>query len=162
MEIWKQTKDYPNYFVSNTGKVRNVENGRELKQTLHHSGYLYVGLRKNHKTKLFFVHRLVAQAFIENPNNYDTVDHLNGIKTDNRVENLRWLSRSENARRFQVEQKTEEQKQRKMKPIVCIETGIIYKSATDVSTILGIPLSTITSVARKERKSVKGFHFEYL
>lgn len=162
MEVWKQIEDYPNYFVSNTGKVRNVNKGRELKQTLHHSGYLYVGLRKNQKTKLFFVHRLVAQAFIPNINNLNTVDHWNGIKTDNRVENLQWLSNSDNARRFQLEQITEEQKQRKMKPIICVETGIIYKSATEVSTMLGVRLSAVTAVARKERKTVKGFHFEYL
>lgn len=60
------------------------------------NGYIQIGLRKNDRQKQFVVHRIVANTFIENPLNKPTVNHINGIKTDNRIENLEWNTQSEN------------------------------------------------------------------
>jgi len=109
MEIWKEIKGYNGvYFVSNLARVKSIthylkgrigsgkQNGRILKQQKSNKGYLRVSLSLN-KVRFFTgAHRLVALAFIPNPKNKLQVNHLNGIKTDNRVENLEWATNKEN------------------------------------------------------------------
>jgi hypothetical protein len=88
---WRVIEDYPEYEVSNTGVVRRAE--RILKNTLGMNGYYCINLKRgNH----YHIHRLVATAFIPNPENKPQVDHINRIKTDNCVENLRWATHAEN------------------------------------------------------------------
>lgn len=105
-EVWKEVKGYEGlYQVSNLGSVKSldrmIENrqgvfrfyaGKMLSPTLDTCGYPMVRIRSKRAT----VHRLVAEAFIPNIENKETVNHLNGIKHDNRVENLCWATRSEN------------------------------------------------------------------
>lgn len=110
-EVWKKVPGLDWYEVSDHGNVRSIDRefvnniGRKcfLKGTALKSkverGYIRFGLRdENHKKIMMSVHRLVAMAFIPNPNNYQTVNHINGIKTDNRVENLEWCSIQDNIR----------------------------------------------------------------
>jgi hypothetical protein len=110
-EIWKDVVGYENlYKISNLGRVlsvkRKVWNGfafvekkeKIMKQNYSHKGYLTLGLRKNGKGKGHQVHRLVAQAFIDNPLNKKTVNHKNGIKDDNNLKNLEWMTVKENVR----------------------------------------------------------------
>lgn len=98
-ELWKPIKGYEwLYEVSNLGNVRSLPNKtrkgiRLLKKTPDVSyGYYIVNLYKNGKTVTFRVHRLVAETFLPNPNNYPVVNHINEIKTDNRVCNLEWCT----------------------------------------------------------------------
>lgn len=110
-EQWKDIKGYEGlYQVSNYGKVKRLEHKecnsiqevrilpeRILKQTFNFRGYLKVGLSKDNKTKHVFVHRLVAGAFIDNPNNYPQVNHKDEDKTNNCVDNLEWCTNLYNA-----------------------------------------------------------------
>lgn len=101
-EIWKNIKGYPNYMVSNLGRVKSLNynhTGIEkiMKPSVSKRGYLLICLRKNRKVKYFKVHRLVAEAFIKNPNNYPQVNHKNEIKDDNRVENLEYCDAKYNS-----------------------------------------------------------------
>lgn len=100
-----QIQDFPEYFVSDAGDVYSrqyhpIQNKNRnlilLKPQIRKDGYNIVHLRKNGKTFAFYVHRLVAEAFISNPNNYSQVNHKNGIKTDNNVKNLEFCTCSEN------------------------------------------------------------------
>lgn len=116
---WKPIKGYEDlYMVSNTGLIKSLHWGKEklLKQVIRSDNYKYyfVGLFKNGKRKYFAIHRLVAQAFVKNPNNYTQVDHLDGNKLNNNVENLEWVTPKENTNRAWekgLARKTEHQKE---------------------------------------------------
>lgn len=92
IEVFKEIKDFESYKISNLGKVIN-KNGQELKhRTLAGRGYKQVTLwdgKRHHKK---YIHRLLAEAFIPNPNKYRTVNHINGDKLDNTLSNLEWCS----------------------------------------------------------------------
>jgi hypothetical protein len=101
MEEWRVIEGYNNYSVSNLGKVRNDKRGNILKGIIQHGEgrYLRVGLYDNniyHKPML--IHRLVAIAFLPNPENLPEVDHIDRNSQNNTLENLRWCSKANNLR----------------------------------------------------------------
>ena len=112
MEVWKDIEGYEGaYQVSNYGRVRSLDRivvredgvvlkykGKILKGGKYPNGYLFchLGHKRNIGQKSKLVHRLVAEAFIPNPDNKPQVDHINGLKNDNRAENLRWVTQTEN------------------------------------------------------------------
>lgn len=112
MEIWKDVKGYEGvYQVSNLGNVKSLDRevnsryggkrkveGVLLKFLPDKDNYSRVNLKKNQKGKTILVHRLVAAAFIDNKENKPQVNHINGIKNDNNVENIEWVTLSENRR----------------------------------------------------------------
>lgn len=104
MEVWKET-EFPNYFISNKGNLKNLNSHANCKKSqkkyYDKDGYVYYWIRVNTKLgKCRKAHRLVAIAFIKNtdPKNKTTVNHKNGKITDNRVQNLEWLSPADNER----------------------------------------------------------------
>ena len=106
METWRDIEGYEGiYQVSDLGNVRSLDrelaDGRKLKgkprkSVLDKDGYPRVSLHKNGKQRNFLIHRLVAQAFIPNPDNKPEVNHTQGVKTDNRVSELEWCTSKEN------------------------------------------------------------------
>ena len=91
-EYWNDIKGYPNYSVSNLGRVKSKKTGKILKPYRTNRGYLTVGFWSDGKKKRLSIHRLVAQAFLQNSDNLPEVNHANGCKTDNNVCNLEWAS----------------------------------------------------------------------
>jgi hypothetical protein len=91
---------YPNYTINRNGYVRNKKTGKILKPILNGMGYCGVVLYKDGKPKTLSIHRLIAIAFIPNPENKPCIDHINRIRTDNRIENIRWCSYKENRNNY--------------------------------------------------------------
>ena len=96
-EIWKEVKDFEGYYeVSNLGKVRRCFAEKALKEQISNRGYCRVCLCRDNVKKSISVHKIVANAFIENPENKKTVNHINFDKSNNHVSNLEWMTIKEN------------------------------------------------------------------
>ena len=95
MEKWKTIIDFPNYDVSSFGKIRNNKSGKIMKNSIK-SGYCNISLINENNYKTLKVHRLVALAFIENPENKSEVNHKDKNKLNNSISNLEWMTRREN------------------------------------------------------------------
>jgi hypothetical protein len=106
-EVWLPIKGYEGYYeVSNIGNVKRISsfrgvnkaylNGYYLKPQDNGKGYLRIKLTVNNKSKRFMLHRIIAEAFIPIIEGKNVINHINGIKKDNRIENLEWCTQSEN------------------------------------------------------------------
>ena len=96
VEVWRSIENYENYAVSSFGNVKNTKTGRILKAGDNGRGYVIVQLFKDRVKKTHKIHRLVACAFIDNPNDKLCVDHKNNDRTNNNISNLRWATTNEN------------------------------------------------------------------
>lgn len=168
------------YEVSNTGKVRSykdrygfgktgrLKEPRILKQQTNKDGYKYVTIPINGKSKKCFIQILVAKAFIPNPENKPEVNHEDGDKNNNTVENLFWSTRAENmahARRtglWDMEGSLRKAREAWIVPIYCYEKDCIYESGDEAAKDIGVSKSMITLTCQGKNYNVKGLHICYL
>ena len=94
----KQIKNYPNYFIYDNGDVYNSNTNKLLTGSISEHGYKYYRLSKDNKKQVYYAHRLVAEYFIDNPNNLPVVNHKDGNKLNNDITNLEWVTYSENTK----------------------------------------------------------------
>jgi hypothetical protein len=92
----KNILEFPNYTIDLDGNIRNSKTNRILTHQVDHDGYHRVTLQKNGKGYNRFVHRLLAETYLEKNTPGDIIDHINGIRDDNRLENLRWATKKQN------------------------------------------------------------------
>jgi hypothetical protein len=194
-EIWKDIEGFEGvYQVSNLGRVRSLgfdrwHKGKILKPSFDSKmNYLFVGLHKNGKTTQRNIHRLVAEAFIQNPNNLPCVNHINEVKTDNRAINLEWCtveynsnygnakknmidSRRKNNNQEEINKKIKDTKKRNQsfsceKPVAQYTMNgtfiARYESATDAERKTGISRGGIQRCCIGRYLQAKGFIWKYI
>lgn len=163
MESWKKIKGYENrYEISDMGRIRRLSDGGYMRPAKNSNGYLHVVLSKGGVAKDYRVHRLVASHFIENSEGKRDVNHKNGIKTDNRAENLEWLTHSENELHKVYELKTPGRLYGACRPVECVETGVVYRSISEAKRALGLPrYAHIQEVCAGKLKQANGYKWRY-
>ena len=163
MERWVKIKGYEErYEISDTGRVRRID-GHIMRSAINQNGYEHIVLSKNGVAKDFRVHRLVAEHFIENKEHKRDVNHKNGIKTDNRVANLEWLTHSENELHKIYTLGTPSKLLGACRPVKCLNTGVVYRSISEAKRELNLPKSThIQEVCAGKLKQTKGLMWSYV
>ena len=175
-EIWKDIPGYEGlYQVSNLGRVKSAERkvgwefynkpcARKHKERIivaevAKNGYKRVGLSKDGKRTRYHLHRIIAKAFIPNPNNYPVINHKNGIKTDNRLENLEWTTYSENNyHAWRVLNK----KAKNARAVRCKETGEVFETLAKASIKYGKNRCSLSAALRKGKDYYRKLHWEFV
>lgn len=167
-EIFKDIEGYEGvYQISNLGNVKSLKYGKEriLKPKKDVGGYLRVTLCKEGKLKHYKIHRLVAEAFIVNPNNLPQLNHKDEDKTNNRVENLEWCTHFYNnnyGTRNQRSVESNTNHPNKSKQVMCLETGKIYPSTHQVERELGYNRGNISKCCTGRYKQAYGYTWKYV
>ena len=160
-EEWRDIVGYENYQVSNLGRLKSLKYGKEriLKPQKDKYKYSIVSLCKQGKVKTYKVHRLVAQAFIDNPNNLPQVNHKDEDKTNNASSNLEFCDAKYNSNYGTRNQRAAE---KTSKQVLCVETGEIYPSTHQIERELGFSQGNISSACTGERKTCGGYRWRYI
>lgn len=174
MEIWRDIPGFEGlYQVSNLGRVRSLDRvvrrntfcgqiqerrkGRILKTISKPTGYLFCSLSKDNTPETRLIHRLVAEAFIPNPNNYPCINHRNEDKTDNRVENLEWCTQ-----RYNVNYGTSRERASTNNPLckrIKVD-GVFFHSISEAERFLNCPKYALFQVLSHNRNTYKGHKIE--
>ena len=156
-EQWKEWPRDPRIKVSNKGNVISCKRGVCSPLTIGHNNCGYQRVAACHGSPQY-VHRMVAETWIDNPNHYEQVNHINGDKNDNRMENLEWVTPSQNDRHaFRTGLK-----KAKGTPIRIIETGEVYESQAECARQIGGTQGNIANCLAGKRSTCRGYHFEYV
>lgn len=138
------------YMASPDGRVWSCRQKKFMKDRYDKDGYKKIGIVLDGKQKTYQVHQLIAMTFIPNPFGLTEVNHINGKRDDNRVENLEWVTHIQNMRKSTVCKKT-----------LCVETGEVFHSAADAARAKGLTRKSVSCAATRKGTS-GGFHWEYI
>ena len=175
MEEWRIIEEFPNYYISNLGEVKN-KNNKILKQNNNLYGYKRIGLYKDGEQYFRYIHRLVAFAFLTSADMSYVVNHKDEDKANNCVDNLEWISRCDNtnygtrnqrvSEKLKGRQLTDEHKNNlrnsaKKRRVLNIDTGEIFNSLKEAGESVNLTYQAVAAVCRKTRPSAGGYRWSY-
>lgn len=168
---WREIKQNTNYIVSDDGRVRRIGSNKDHSVMIR-NGYEVIDLYCGSVRRRFRVHRLVADAFIPNPYNKPEVNHIDGNKRNNRVDNLEWVTRQENIRHawdnglskpnYSMLGKKNPNGGRHGKPFRIVETGEIFNTLQECEKAINGNNRHINDCLRGRQHTHRGYHFEYI
>lgn len=160
-EIWKDLSRCNKYECSNLGRIRDKKTKNILKGSVDNHGYVRYDLCSEGKRFVVSGHRAVAETFIPLVKDKKYINHIDGNKTNNIITNLEWCTAKENTM-HSINILGKQTGGLNKKPIICIETGIIYNSAYEAENIFNIHHGVITSVLKGRKKAWRKLHFKYI
>ena len=169
---WCKIEGFSNYSVSDNGMIRNDNSLKILKNRKAGAGYCKVTLCENKEHTDKYVHRIVADAFIPNIDNKPEINHIDGNKRNNSVNNLEWVTSSENKnhlynyldssdlrRKYSLMRKGENNAA--ARKVIRIEDNKIYSTITEAANDIGVHRMCVSDVCRGIQKTSKGYHYTY-
>ena len=165
MEEWKDIQGYEGlYQISNYGRVKSLNYKRSNKEKImdggtNKNGYRNIILSKNKKKETFYIHKLVAQHFISNPDNLSEINHIDENKSNNNVDNLEWCTHKYNSNYGTRNTRMSKSKGKKIR---CITTNEIFESSVEASEIYNIDQSSIIKCCRGKQKTAGKLFWEYV
>lgn len=170
-DTWSKIEGFPNYSVSNDGRIRNDKSGELKIPTVNHNGYAEMDLYDSGQRSKVRVHRVVAQAYLENPDEKSQVNHKDGNKLNNDYENLEWVSPKENMEHaiehglFRASRgmlgKKNPNAGRPGKRVRIVETGEVFDSILDCERAINGNNRHICDCLAGRQHTHRGYHFEY-
>lgn len=175
-EEWKILEEHKEYSVSNLGRVKNNITNLLLKPTTNNNGYFKIGFWINNVKKHFYLHRLVAKYFVENKENKNIVNHKDGNRQNNNVNNLEWVTQSENNwHKYNILHYKNTEKQRNIaklnikkatakicKKVKCIELDIIFESISNAEKEMKFGRNTLSYALLNNKNFYRGYHWELI
>ena len=149
------------YAITSCGKVWSYRSKKFLKPCYEKNGYVSVRLSKDGQVKGHYIHRLVAEAYIPNPQGLPQVDHIDEVKTHNWVGNLQWISLGDNVRRSVSGRKKSTVKSTKARPIYCVELDKVFESQRAACRELGLSSAALCWVLQGQRQTTGGYHWRF-
>lgn len=146
------------YAITSCGKVWSYRRKKFLKPKIDRYGYVLYHLYKGGKEKFALAHRLVAQAYIPNPENKPDINHLNEIKTDNHTNNLEWSTTKENCNHGNRNNKIS---QKVSIPVYCVELDKVFPSGTVAAAETNTNGGGISQCLHGKQKTAGGYHWRY-
>lgn len=172
-EHWRHSPVFPDkYLISDKGEAYNIYYERLLKPAFRlKDGYCYFHLRNNNVSRVISVHRLVALAFIPNPASKPYVDHINGDKTDNKAENLRWVTAKENTNNLATfprfikvaKENIANYNKNRIVPVSVYKDGVLIKvfaTSKEAADFTGVAPQNVSRCLHGKAKSSNGFTFK--
>ena len=147
----KGFEEFEDYGITSCGRVYSFKSKKFLKPSKDKNGYLQVNLTNGKgQRKTVRIHRLVALAYIPNPNNYDTVDHMDENKEHNYINNLQWMTRRENKSKSWC------------KKVYCVELDKVFESGAAAARELGLHEPNVCNVCNGKQNKTGGYHFKFV
>lgn len=153
--MWKTIEEFPLYEITENGVIRNKKTGQIRKQYLNKDGYYTIGLSNGNQIKTVQVHRLIAKTYLGRPENATEIDHIDKNRTNNRLENLRWVTHNENM-------KSQSRAFGPIKAVQNVETQEIFHSITEAANKYHIAKQNISAVLKGKRNTCGGYHWQYV